>query len=74
MNTERKCWCKHKKVSLHDWLRSLQALGSYAKDCLDETPYTSRAGPGGVETGSIYGGEAYWHLCWVFTRSTGFRK
>lgn len=72
--TESKYWCKQKKVSLHDWLRSLQALGSDAKDCLDEIPYTSLSGPGGVATGSIYWGEAYWHLCWVLTRSTGFRK
>lgn len=72
--TEGKHWCEHGKVSLHDWLRSLQAPCSYPKDWLDETPRANLHGPGGVKAGSIYRGEAYWHLCWVLSRSTGFRK
>lgn len=69
-----KHWCEHRKASLHDWLRSLQAPCSYPKDCLDKIPRTNLHRPGGVKTGSIYQGEAYWHLCWVLSRSTGFRK
>lgn len=74
MQTEGKHWCGHGKVSLHDWLRSLQAPCSYPKDWLDEIPHTNLHGPGGVKAGSICRGEAYWHLCWVLSRSTGFRK
>lgn len=64
---------EQEKVTLHDRLRSSRAQSSFAGTAwIGHRAQAS--GPSGLEPGSTYWAEAYWHLCWLLTRSTGFRK
>lgn len=73
METEGKHWCEHGR-SLPAWLTRVMAGTVRLPKRVEKRPCANLGGPGRKKKGSIYWEEAYWHLCWVLSRSAGFRK